>query len=471
MLAWGADGKEMNRILIALQEYLLQARRASLPDLAGGNGQQARYLLLAVLVFLTALLVRSWDNLVTPGLYMEDAGHYFNMYYGGKRSLFFILQHPNGYYNILNNVVAWAASKMDVRVQPVLFHTFSLSLGLVVAVCMTFSGLIRHRALLVITPLALGLSGMNHIFYYVSLTFQMYNVVVLLLCIYFLPAPKTWTGTVWLALATGLLIWSGPYSVVAVPIAVLYLLLFPFDKKAVLVCWIVVCALGYTVSVEGGLIQWRNILDPSTQQLILSTLFGRIVLLDLFGEVHGVQIGLILAAFAGVYYYFRRDLFFLKTSVLLLAIIGASLAPLFLSNKIIFYQRVFPCHIYIAQFFWVFWVLYALDSLLARQNTHRLAKGLACALAVAAVVQVDNQRHPDKGAITLMPKVPAFVRAIHEAEQLGLEKTNQYIVLSTENIAPGPIYPRVRVGSSRLSARRVPAASISLPTGNEFIAP
>lgn len=457
--------------MLSLQGWLLQVRRACLPARGAGEQRSSRYLLLAVLVFLAALLVRSWDNLVTPGLYMEDAGHYFNMYYGGKRSLSFLLQHPNGYYNILNNAVAWAASKMDVRVQPALYHAFSVGLGLAVAVCLSFSGLIRNRALLVVTPLALGLSGMNHIFYYVSLTFQMYNVVVLLLCVYFLPAPKTWIGTAWLALATGLLIWSGPYSVVAVPVGMLYLLLFPFDKKAVLVCWILVCTLCYTMSVEGGLIQWRNILDPSVQQLMLSTLFGRIFLLDLFGEVHGAQIGLILAAFVGVFYSFRRDLYFLKTGILLLAIIGASLAPLFLSNKIMFYQRVFPCHIYIAQFFWVFFVLYALDSLLARQTSHRLAKGVACALAVGSVVLVDNLRHPDKGAITLMPKVPAFVRAVHEAEQLGLEKNNQYIVLSTENIAPGPIYPRVRVGSSRWSARRVPAARITLPTGNEFIAP
>ena len=112
---------------------------------------------------------------------MEDAGHYFNAYYGGKRYLSFILQHPNGYYNILNNFVAWLASKMDVRLQPLIYHLFSLSLGILVATCMAFTGLIRNRALLMITPLALGLSGMNHIFYYVSLTFQMYNVVILLL--------------------------------------------------------------------------------------------------------------------------------------------------------------------------------------------------------------------------------------------------------------------------------------------------
>ncbi len=454
----------------SLQGYLLQVRQACLPGCDAGDQQPSRYLLLAVLVFLVALLVRSWGNLITPGLYMEDAGHYFNLYYGGKRSFAAVLQQPNGYYNILNNAVAWGAAKMDVRVQPLLYHLFSLGLGLAVAVCLTFSGLIRTRALLIVTPLALGLSGMNHIFYYVSLTFQMYNVVVLLLCLFFLSAPRTWAGTGALALLAALLIWSGPYSVVAVPVAVLYLLLFPFDKKGVLACWILVCTLGYTLFLEGGLIRFQNILDPTTRELMLSVLFGRVLGLELFGEVTGVRIGLMLAALAGIFFSFRRDWGYLKISLLLVAIIVASLAPLFLSNKILLYQRVFPCHIYVAQFFWVFFVLFTLDSFVQRQTRNQQVKAVASALAVLALVLTDNLRHPDRGAITLMPKVSAFVRAIHEAEQLALEEKKQYLVLRTENIAPGPLYPRVRVGSRSTSAKRLTAARVSLPTGNEFIA-
>ena len=453
----------------SLQKTLIDWRRAPLFDTSPDWRRLWPWLALGILLYLAALALRSWANLGQPGLYMEDAGHYFNSYYGSRRQLSFILQHPNGYYNILNNLVAWLAAKGDVRLQPLIYHLFSLGMGVGVAVCLACTGLVRSRAVLLVTPLALGLSGMNHIFYHVSLTFQMYNVVVLLLCLLFFPPPRTWTATLCLCLLAALLIWSGPYSVVAVPAALLCLLLFPWDRKAVLCSWIVVCTLWYTTALEGGLIRFRNILSPYVQEAVLSTLFGRILLFDALSAPLIVQVLLPLALVAGLLLLLRRETTYLKLSLVLFAIIVLSLAPLFLSQKILLYQRVYPCHVYIAQFFWVFYLLLSLDLVLRRQQTNRAFKGLLAALAVAVFVFADNRRHPDKGFIQPMDRIPAYVRAVHAAEQLGLEKHNQYLVLRTPNIDPRAAPVSVRVGSRRRSATMADAAVLPADGGREFI--
>ena len=455
--------------MYSLQKLFLDWRHAPIFDKAPDWRRLWPWLALGILFYLAALALRSWANLSQPGLYMEDAGHYFNSYYGGRRYLSFILQHPNGYYNILNNLVAWLAAKGDVRLQPLIYHLFSLGMGVSVAVCLACTGLVRSRALLLVTPLALGLSGMNHIFYHVSLTFQMYNVVVLLLCLLLFPPPKSWTATGCLALLAALLIWSGPYSVVAVPAALLCLLLFPWDRKAVLCAWIVVCTLWYTTALEGGLIRLQNILNPQVQEMILTTLFGRVLLLDSLSASLMVQIALGLMLAAGPLVLLRREVGYVKISLVLFTIIVLSLAPLFLSQKILLYQQVYPCHIYIAQFFWVFYLLISLDRLLARQERSRALKGALLALAVFVFVFADNRRHPDKGFIQPMDKVPAYVRAVHAAEQLGLEEHNQYLVLRTQNIDPRAAPASVRVGSRRRSATMADATVLPVDGGREFI--
>jgi hypothetical protein len=461
--------KKLPNFFIGAKNFAIDMRQSQLPKSLFKDSQLSPFLLFAVIGYIVALLFRSWSNIFHPGLYMEDAGHYFNVYYGGFRDFSYILQHPNGYYNILNNLVAWIAAKIDVRLQPILYHMFSLALGITVATCMAFTGLIRTKAILLVTPLALGLSGMNHIYYHVSLTFQMYNVVVLLLCLFFFRFPNTWTATILMTLLATLLIWSGPYSVVAIPVAFLYLFFFKPDKKTIWCCSVIFCAFLYTSAVRGGVIQINNILDPGIQQGILSVLFGKIFFLNLLGKVNGIHISLISLGIVCLVFSLRQNFLYIKISALLFTMIILSLAPLFLSQKIQLYQAVFPCHIYISQFFWIFFLLFSLDTVLQKQIRYRKTLGIASAVLVATVVLFDNVQHPYKGFRTIMTTVPEFVHTIHLAEQLQLETNNQYIVLQTQNIVPGAPPPTVRVGSRQADARRVPAEHIPLFSGKEFI--
>ena len=88
---------------------------------------------------------------------------------------------------------------------------------------------------------------------------------------------------------------------------------------------------------------------------------------------------------------------------------------------------------------------------------------------MAVFVFADNRRHPDKGFIQPMEKVPAYVRAVHAAEQLRLEKHNQYLVLRTQNIDPRAAPASVRVGSRRRSATMADFAVLPADGGREFI--
>ncbi len=451
-------------------QYFLEFRQTTRP-LHDRDGRRPWPLLVfAVACFLVLLCCRSWGNLTHPALYMEDSAHYFNAYYGGQRDFALILQHPNGYYNIINNLIAWAAATMDVRVQPTVYHLFSLCLGVTVATCMAFTGLIRSKAILLVTPLALGLSGMNHMYYYVSLTFQMYNVVVLLLCLLFFPPPGTRAGMAGLMALAALLVWSGPYSVVAAPAALLILLMYPWGRRSVLASWVILCVAGYSVSLSGGMIQLANILDPDIRKTIVDVLFGQIFLLDLLGPATPFYVGLVCLGIGAALFYLRQDSLYLKTSILLLAIIVLSLAPLFLSKKISLYQAIFPCHTYIAQFFWVFFLLYTLDSFVCLQQQRRTIISFGYALLMVTVVLLDNLKHPDKGFKPPMPHLPGFLETVHQAEQLAphLDKENQYILLRMPGTPPGHPAPLVRIGSLRWTAQRIDPTTLTLPSGEKL---
>lgn len=426
------------------------------------------YVIFGIAFYLCALFLRSWENILNPGLYMEDATHYFNQYYGGKRYLSFILQHPNGYYNILNNLVAWTASKLDVRLQPLAYHIFCLSTGILTATCILFSGLIRNRSIIIVTPLVLGLSGMNHIYYYTSLTFQMYNVVILLLCLLFFPAPRSAALVALMYLTAALLAWSGPYSVVALPVSLLFLLFFKNNKKTFFFAWVIICVILYSLSVRESTIMLSNVFDENIRRLITATLFERVFFLDLLGKMSAVKITLFFLPLFSAIYALRKNTFYLKTSIILFAIILGALAPFFLSIKFQLYLRAFPCHIYISQFFWLLFVLVTMNELLEKFQPGPFLKYGTISLFLL-LITVDTLQHPVKGKRKIMHSIPAFVQTIHFVEQLGLEEKNQYVVVKTENIIPGTLPPMVRVGSLRPDAKRIRRKDIQIPSGKEFI--
>ncbi|MBU1567579.1 MAG: hypothetical protein KJ630_18380 [Proteobacteria bacterium] len=425
-------------------------------------------LILSLTIFILAFLFRSWQNILNPGLYWEDAGHYFNIYYGIDRDLSFILQNPNGYYNILNNFVAWLAQHLDVRIQPTIYLAFALTMGVITATSFSFSGLIQNRFLLLVTPLVLGLSGMNHIFYFNTLTFQMYNVVVVLLCLLFLPPTRSPFVLFVLCVVITVLVWSGPYSVVALPVALALLVFFHNREKTILFVYVIINLLIYTFSVKAGTIMLSNIANKDIRNVAVHTLFERVFFLDLLGAMSSIKVGLFFLFIVSIFYYLRKNVFFIKISLAFFIIILAALAPLFLSIKYLLYQQVFTCHIYVSQFFWLCFILFSADQLIKKAQP-KPAIQVFIAVMFCCLVLFDNIRHQEKGRIDLMPTIPDFVKTIYLVEQLELAKKNQYVLVKTDNLIPGYMPPMVRVGSWQDNAQRLSPKEIPIASGKQFI--
>lgn len=417
----------------------------------------------AILLYGSFLLLRSWENLLNPGLYVEDSRHYFNFYYSGARPLSSVLQKPHGYYNLLNNIVAWTAAKADIRLQPLIYQTVSVLLATGAAVCLMFSNLFHNRWILLVVPTVLGLSGMNHVFYYTTLTFQMYVVVVWLLCLLFLPAPKTTGGAIALALVSALLIWSGPYSVVAVPAAFLFLLFFRDRGKNRLMLWVIICALGYSLTAQ-GLAQFGNILQPGIAMAMAYTLLEKVLLMDLLGESSWWKGVVLFLLIGGAVHRLRREPNYIRISTILFSIIFLALAPFFLSVKFFRYE-VYSCHLFLSQFFWLTWLLYTADRLLLNAGGKKLLSA-AVAAAFLTLVFIDNRQNPHKGATAVMTEMNRFLNTVHAAEQLRYEEKERYVVLSYEN---GTFDPTVRVGSRERGAKRVGRDAFPVDQGKDFV--
>lgn len=425
-------------------------------------------LILSLAIFISALYLRSWENLLNPGLYHEDAAHYFNFYYGIDHPIISILQNPNGYYNILNNFVAWFAQHFDVRMQPAIYLSFATVMGCITASIFSFTGLVRNRALLLITPLILGLSGMNSIFYFNTLTFQMYNVVILLLCLLFLPPNRSPIFLFACIASISLLVWSGPYSVVALPISLVLLIFFHNHKKTILLGYTIAILLFYTFSVKSGTIMLGNIFDTEILRIASKTLFERVFLFDLFGAISSIKVVFFLLVIVAIFYYIRENVFFIKLSLVFLTIIITALAPLFLSIKYLLYQDVLLCHIYVSQFFWLCFLLFCTDQLIQKVRP-KFSTQVLIAVFFCCFIIFDNIRHQEKGRIEVMPLIPDFVNTIHLIEQLELEKKNQYVYVVTDNIIPGFLDPFVRVGSQNENAQRLTAGEVPISSGHHFI--
>jgi hypothetical protein len=137
------------------------------------------------------------------------------------------------------------------------------------------------------------------------------------------------------------------------------------------------------------------------------------------------------------------------------------MAPLFLSSKFILYSNPYDCHVLISQFFWLLFLLLAADSL-ARKFS--LRGGLAPVLAAGFLIftAVDQRMNPQKGYAEPNPAVLSFVEKVKAAENLGLEDTNEFVILEGTGAMQEAFQPQVRVGSTRADARERTAADLGI---------
>ncbi len=418
------------------------------------------WLLAGCLCTVIIVLMRSWPHFVHPTLYVEDSIHYFNYFYGDNRTLDEIFQKPRGYYNVFSSLAGWLIAKTDILVQPLLYHIAAVCMGLFASCAFSFSGLIRKRILLFITPLLLGLSGMNHVFYYITVTLQIYVVVIFALSLLFYRTkPSGVLGIIFFSLIV-FNIWSGPYSVLVVPFSLLYILLYRDDTLFFVL--MIVATLAYTATADAGMVRFEHLVNPYVLEL-----WGKALVVNIFymGMVDSISVEKVLfciAFFVTIYAMLYRDRFFVKTSLLFLAIIVLNFAPFLLSLKIIVYRDFMPAHFHIAQFFWLAFLLFTVERLTLRFPDYSKKIIVAFSVAALSFIIVDNIKNPDKYRYELYPETAEFIQKVKEFEQWNLKEKKQQVIVET----PGTeVMIRVKVGDQSDDAQVIKRVYIDRPVG------
>ena len=403
--------------------------------------QKNRLLIISSLVlFVVVLLWRSWPNFTHPGLYVEDTSHYFNHFYGGSRDLSALFHNPNGYHNIINNFLALVISKIDVRLQPALYLWAATFLAICALMAVSCSGLLKNKYLLFIAPFLLGLSGLNHLYYYVTLAYQIYVLVILLIGMLFWQSLKGTTGNVLLFIFLSLLIWSGPYSVLIVPFAFSFILFFRGKTKLLLFLCLVTIL--YTLSVTEHMILLRNLWKLEIYRIWFNTLVTKVFFMGLKGGIGPVKIALSAAFFLTIFAILRKDTFYLKVACILLVLINSSLAVLFISKKFMLSLKIRPCYLVIGQFLWLTFLLFTADRILAKSKKLYHGGIVVCVLAVL-FIYYDNSRIPSKRSIPIMTGLPGFLERVYQAEQQNLTEQNRVQIF---HLGGPPFGPVAKVG-------------------------
>ncbi|MGE9290257.1 MAG: hypothetical protein ACQKBT_04650 [Puniceicoccales bacterium] len=417
----------------------------------------SRRIVLPSLILLGVIvLLRSWENFLYPSLFVEDAFHYFNVYYGQRVSILeAILRDPNGYFNVLPNLVTWSFAYLDVRWLPGAYAGFAVAFSLFAATFPLATGLFRNRWMVFLVPLVLALSGLNHIFYFTTMTFQMYIVVLVLLVSLFLPAPKTRFGLALRMMVGAFFVFSGPYSVVAVPAGLILLTFYAPSKQSYF--WAAMAVFGVVfMQTTTGMVRLQNLLDPAILESMARVMLDRILFFGLveIGIVPGgVIVGVLILT---IYLFLWRDAEFRRTGTVFLAIVVLAMAPLFLSQKFFQYSNPYDCHVLVSVFFWLLFLLYSVDRLVDRLGGRTLCGALLC-VVLGAFVIFDQVKNPQKRYISPNREILPFMEMIHEAEGLRLEERNEFILLDGSGAPQNIFNPRVQVGSNRPDARQIAA--------------
>ena len=392
-------------------------------------------LVLTLVVFFAVVFARSWSNLTHPGLYVEDGTQYFSLYYGERQPFSKVLSHPHKYMAVGTFLTAWLAAKQDVRLQPTIYLMVAVLMCSMVSLLLGCTGLLQHPVSIVLSPVILGTSGIIHIYMWNTLSYQIFvAAILLLLLLFYSPPARCIPCLVYLAVVT-LLVWSAPYSVLAIPVAMAMLILriFPHRCKAMLLGYVIICALGYLSTLESGTVQlFKLFSNRDIFQHFYTTLFENIFFMDLFGKVNGAKILLLTGLLVAVFWYFRKDVFYLKIASTFMLIVFLNLFVYFSSTKYMLYEH-WPNHLQISLFFWYVFLIFSIDRCRFSADRSKRCFSLAW-LLLLSVCLYDNIVHAEKRVVPVMNNLPEFLATVHEWEGRRQELVDQqeYVIIQTD---------------------------------------
>lgn len=423
-----------------------------------------------LLLLVVFLVLRSWDILAQPGLFMEDAV-LFKYYYGHQRPFVDIFHSHTGqrYLNVVSDLLAWIYAWFDVRWQPHLYQWTGFVFGVLSAAAVSFSGLIRSRALLIISPLMLGLVGLNHLFYFNTLIYVMYTSVLIALVLLVYPPPQSKIAFLVQACALIILPWGGPYAVMVLPAVVLLALFEKNWSKRLLFLFAFCSTLVYFTTVGGNTTRLTNMLRPWVVETYFDTLLNKVITLDLLPMVPLGYWAVVAAVLLLLAVLLRRDEEYLRASLVFLMLVFGSVALFYLSAKLPVYIRPKPCHLLTACFFWLVFVVVSVDRLFTAARTSGFWQGLAV-LPFLALLAADTIRHPEKRWVEPVPLVNEFTQTIRHYEQQALSAKKQAICLALP-VRNRFMVPMVLVGDPSPDAYRLKRGVPGVEVGQRFICP
>lgn len=432
-----------------------------------------KWALCGTVLLLIAVLLRSWSTLSQQAFFVEDS-LIFSMYYGNFRPLGSIAGHHLGqpYIILLTKAFGWLYAYTDVRLHALLYQWTGFIFGMAAAVIMFFSGLIRSRTVLLLGPLLMGLTAMNHIYYYNTLIYIMYSGLAILLALLFFPLPKRAITKVLLMVLVVILPWSGPYSVVAVPTTLALILFYPEKSfKTFLLLAVLVSTLLYFLTVAGDTAMLIHLKKWGVIIRYFEVLLEQVVFM---GQLRYKYISLwqwipVLLVISLCFYLLRHDRDYIKNSLIFFGMIMASLALFFLSSKFQFYQFTNPCHRFLSLYFWCFFLLYTVDGLFVRYGCNRVISIIFAAMLSTIIIH-DNLRHPRKHTVETIPETREFLNDVYQLERLLLDANNQQVILRLDNYYSPFFVPQAVIGSRADDARRLNNADLPVEYRNSFVA-
>ena len=441
----------------------------------GGNDAPAgnTWKILGCLILLVALVARSWRTLGATAFYVEDA-LLFSYYYGGVRPLGEVLNNHFGqpYTTLISQFFAWIYAYADVRLQPYLYQWTGFVWAMLAACCLFFSGLLKSRIILLVGPSLMGLTALNHIYYFNTLIYVMYTAVILLLALLFYPWPKNrWSILVFLCFMV-LLPWAGPYSVLSVPavLALVVLLRGEYKKRALLMASLLSTLCYFLVTVQGNTTQLAALKKWGVVKHFLQVLLEKVLLFNHFSNVSPWAWLPVLLGIGGCFFLFRKDSQYIKYSLVMLGIVIASLSLFFLSIKFPLYLFTSSCHLVISLYFWCFFLLYSVDHFFVTFGWGTLAGGLFAGM-VTLFIFVDNSRYPKKGWVEGIAETTVFLSEVRKIEQLHLADKNAFTVLKLDNYQAPFFIPTAIIGSRNKDAKHLLREQLPTENQNRFVSP
>lgn len=316
----------------------------------------------------------------------------------------------------------------------------------------------------------MGMTAMNHIYYFSTTIYVMYMGVIILLALPFFATPGNIGSTaIWFSLML-LLPWSGPYSVIAVPVVLAMILLFPDDKKKWLLLLVgLLSTLAYFLfAVEDSSSKITFLKNWWIIKLFFHVLLDKIIFMKQFDYVEPWLWLPVLLAILLCFFLFHKDKYYIRFSLVMFGIIISSLALFFLSSKFPSYKVTSDCHRVISLYFWCFYLLYTADRFFIGYGWGKISSALLTA-AVLFLILYDNHRFPRKRWIEGIPDSREFLSAVRQLETVQLDNQNAHIIVQLDNYQKPYFLPKAMIGNRHKNSIQLTSDQVPPEKRSRFI--